>query len=535
MAACGSPRGPASTASSPARRYPGAWRPAPCRPSTRIPAARVWATVDGKICSAPAEALERGSGSPGWTCVPAPNREPTDFIEVDSGALWAATFDAGMWRLRGGRWEEIPASRELPSRWTSALARSPRGGVWILGEGNFLRVRERADLPGGWEVLERVGLWQGVPTSGVQDVAEAEDGTLWAATNLSLVRIPPLARAARPRAAAGGARRGRRGRPAAARGARSSPRASLPTQPAGAALRRALVPRSQLDPLSLPAQPGRRLVAAHAAAVLPLRGSAAWPVPGGGRGHARRAALVGRQVHRGLRGAAAVVRHVVVPRAGGGAPGERARPGLPPARGVAPEARAPAHAHRHGPPRRGGLGPGEHRRAGRHPGPPGPAGAAARGPDDEDHRCGARAVAVAGRHRVVAAHGLGEPRLAVGQDPGPRAPALRRRDARPARCRTRAGPRGPTVARGAAQRVADRGGGAAQRGAARRGLHGGPHAGGGRRWLDALHRRRRARVPAHVRRHHTPWPRSGGNEIACGGDGRVRALCSPPRAAGPRW
>ncbi len=156
----------------------------------------VWASVDGRTCRAPAEALERGRAS--WDCVPAPNREPTDFLEVDSGALWAGTFDAGVWRLRDDRWEEIPGSRELPSRWTSSLSPSPRGGVWIGGEGNFLRVRERPDLAAGWEVLERVGLWQGIPTSGIQDVAEAADGTLWVSSNLSLLRIPPQARAARP-------------------------------------------------------------------------------------------------------------------------------------------------------------------------------------------------------------------------------------------------------------------------------------------------------------------------------------------------
>jgi hypothetical protein len=84
----------------------------------------VWSSMDEKICHAPAKALARGAADEAWDCVPAPNRDPTDFLEMDSGALWAATFDAGTWRLRGGRWEEIPASKELPSRWTARL--SPR-------------------------------------------------------------------------------------------------------------------------------------------------------------------------------------------------------------------------------------------------------------------------------------------------------------------------------------------------------------------------------------------------------------------------
>lgn len=158
---------------------------------------RLWGTRDGEVCSTRANDLAEGHAT-GWSCTAAPHREPQSFLEMDSGDLWAATFDAGLWRYREGLWEEIPASRELPTRWASSLSRSPRGGVWIAGEGNFLRVRERTDLPGGWEVLERVGLWQGMPTSGVLGVVETEDGTLWAATNLSLVRVPPAARRARP-------------------------------------------------------------------------------------------------------------------------------------------------------------------------------------------------------------------------------------------------------------------------------------------------------------------------------------------------
>jgi signal transduction histidine kinase len=157
----------------------------------------LWGTREEEICRTPARALER-AGQAAWECASARRHLPLDMLEMESGALWAATYEAGVWRLRDGRWEPIPGSRDLLSRWTATLAPSPRGGVWITGEGNFLRVRERSDLPAGWEVLERVGLWQGLPTPGVFDVAEDADGTLWVASNKSLVRIPPHARAARP-------------------------------------------------------------------------------------------------------------------------------------------------------------------------------------------------------------------------------------------------------------------------------------------------------------------------------------------------
>jgi len=156
---------------------------------------RLWGARGVEICSADGAAVRAGAGQ--WTCTPSPPAVQ-DLIEMDSGAIWVVTFHDGVWRSRDGRFEPIPGGRDLASRWTSGIAASPSGGVWIVGEGNFLRVRERTDLPAGWEILERIGPWQGVPTAGVYDVAEDADGSLWAATNLSLVRIPASARRSRP-------------------------------------------------------------------------------------------------------------------------------------------------------------------------------------------------------------------------------------------------------------------------------------------------------------------------------------------------
>jgi signal transduction histidine kinase len=158
----------------------------------------LWIARTGEICSTPvARAM---AGAPDFRCSPIENEEHiNDLAEMPSGAIWAATYQRGIWRSReSGGFEPIPASSDLASPSISAIVASPAGGVWIVGEGNFLRVRERTDSPGGWEVLERIGIWQGLPTSGVHGVAEADDGTLWAATNMSLVRIPPEARRARP-------------------------------------------------------------------------------------------------------------------------------------------------------------------------------------------------------------------------------------------------------------------------------------------------------------------------------------------------
>lgn len=156
----------------------------------------LWAARGGEICST--RVGEQGSAiAPNWSCSTLP-ASISGMLQMESGAMWAATFDQGVWRLRDRRWEPIAASAAMNSTWTTNLRPSLSGGTWIVGEGNFLRVRERGDLADGWEVLERIGAWQGLPTSGVFDVFEEPDGTLWAATNLSLVKIDPSARGARP-------------------------------------------------------------------------------------------------------------------------------------------------------------------------------------------------------------------------------------------------------------------------------------------------------------------------------------------------
>jgi signal transduction histidine kinase/ligand-binding sensor domain-containing protein len=158
----------------------------------------VWTAREEVVCHAPSLALITGADVL-WTCEAAPGiGDVQGLLAMPSGDVWAASASAGVWRRHDLRWEMIPASHSLPSLTTQRLVPSPAGGVWVVGEGNFVRVAERTDGPNGWEVLERIGVWQGLPTDGVTDLVEDTDGTLWLATNMSLVRIPPVARYARP-------------------------------------------------------------------------------------------------------------------------------------------------------------------------------------------------------------------------------------------------------------------------------------------------------------------------------------------------
>jgi signal transduction histidine kinase/ligand-binding sensor domain-containing protein len=158
----------------------------------------LWGSRDLEVCAASASAVRAGHGV-AWSCeTRAEGLRINGLLEMPSGRLWATTADSGVLERAAGGWRPIAGSLNLPSELTVGPVPSPLGGVWIVGEGVFLRVRERTDLSEGWEVLERIGVWQGLPTSGTTDVVEDPDGTLWSATNQGLVRIPPEARHARP-------------------------------------------------------------------------------------------------------------------------------------------------------------------------------------------------------------------------------------------------------------------------------------------------------------------------------------------------
>jgi hypothetical protein len=57
-----------------------------------------------------------------------------------------------------------------------------------------MRVVERTDLAEGWQVLERLSSWHGLPGEGASDLVEAPDGTLWLATAEGVIRVPKSAR-----------------------------------------------------------------------------------------------------------------------------------------------------------------------------------------------------------------------------------------------------------------------------------------------------------------------------------------------------
>ncbi len=144
---------------------------------------RIWVAVRELVCWAK---LDRKIE---WQCQRiAGVLAVTDFEETETGALWASTEQGGIqrWNETAAHWEPVEPSLHLPSRAIMGLSPSPRGGMWVLGHGMVLRVRERG---AGWEILESPTAWNGLPAVDALDAIETKDGTLWI-VGLGLYEIP---------------------------------------------------------------------------------------------------------------------------------------------------------------------------------------------------------------------------------------------------------------------------------------------------------------------------------------------------------
>ena len=153
----------------------------------------LWAAADERVCHAPVSMIDRAAP---WTCdTLAGALDVTALVAFPSGTVWAATRGLGMFRRRQGRWEPLPGARILPTRNVLNLIPA-RGAVWVAAFGAVLRVAERPDAPDGWEVLEHLTGWHGLPGRGANDVLEEPDGTLWLTTARGVMRVPAAARRA---------------------------------------------------------------------------------------------------------------------------------------------------------------------------------------------------------------------------------------------------------------------------------------------------------------------------------------------------
>ena len=153
----------------------------------------LWAASEERVCRAPARDVAGGAS---WTCDTLTGAlEITALVAFPSGDIWAATRGRAIQRWHGRHWDLLPGTRALPSRNVLNLIPS-RGAVWVAAFGAVLRVVERPDMPDGWDVLEHLTGWHGLPGRGANDVCEEPDGTLWLTTARGIMRVPAAARRA---------------------------------------------------------------------------------------------------------------------------------------------------------------------------------------------------------------------------------------------------------------------------------------------------------------------------------------------------
>src|SRR4030095_3960631 len=100
--------------------------------------------TDDQICRAPVDRVLR-DGDAGWSCVELP--KPGTVVDLATGAdgaTWVAVSGVGVLRSIAGSdsWTLIPASASLRTGTLGMMTASPRGGVWVLAEGDAVRVIE---------------------------------------------------------------------------------------------------------------------------------------------------------------------------------------------------------------------------------------------------------------------------------------------------------------------------------------------------------------------------------------------------------
>jgi signal transduction histidine kinase len=161
-------------------------------------AGMLWAVADRRVCRTPASEVLHGGATP-WTCEDVPgDGEIFDIQAMPSGDVWLATSN-GVVRRENGIWTQLGACAALRSRWLLSIRPSPSGGAWLMAMGGLTRVVERPGTPEGFEVVEELSAWHGVPTLNGSDAAEDPDGTVWFATDAGLMKVTSEVRRTRPK------------------------------------------------------------------------------------------------------------------------------------------------------------------------------------------------------------------------------------------------------------------------------------------------------------------------------------------------
>lgn len=158
---------------------------------------RLWLIKEDQICYVSAIAVASGHNVTCSLQTLKGTRGLRNLIELPNGSLWVGTNDKGVWRYTDDKgWNPIPASLKQASLSIEGFALSRSGGVWVLGISARIRVFDRPDLSDGWEVVEELSDWQGVPST-LRDLIEEPDGSLWIASQNGVIHMPAAVRHSR--------------------------------------------------------------------------------------------------------------------------------------------------------------------------------------------------------------------------------------------------------------------------------------------------------------------------------------------------
>jgi len=156
-------------------------------------AGELWVASRDQLCHQPVQDVLAGQG--GWTCLHTgvPSRI-VDLAETGRGQVWIGTRGHGVGRVDGDEVHWLGGNRVLASGDLRGLAPSPRGGLWVLGAGGALRVRDDPESADGWAIEERLPVWLSARISAVKDVVETEAGDLWLASHAGVQWVPRAVR-----------------------------------------------------------------------------------------------------------------------------------------------------------------------------------------------------------------------------------------------------------------------------------------------------------------------------------------------------
>ena len=157
----------------------------------------LWISSGNMICQTSAAAVRSGKRSDRSCETLTGTQEINNPVELEDGTLWAGSETGGIWRYAGAKWEQLPGYTKFPSR-NALVDAAPSGGVWVYGDSLPVRAISRTDLPDGWQIVESISGWQGVPQAPISTMLEDTDGSLWLGTSSGLVRMPAAIRNIRP-------------------------------------------------------------------------------------------------------------------------------------------------------------------------------------------------------------------------------------------------------------------------------------------------------------------------------------------------